>query len=141
MAQYSGSIDISMIADIENKNIVSIKNIYHKSKSTNINDIPEPKILNDEINNVINVAQGAIGISFSSVAIEDKQSQWSYDKPLFEYGYHLWCSLEMVIDDGSIIYSTPFISADWESYYNVDIGGTNLIRNSKTLIDERIYFD
>ena len=144
MASYSGSIDISLIENINDKNIVSMKTIYYASAETDPLEIPPPVTVaatSDEITQTLRVSDGVVIVSEGAIALLSQMSKWSYEKPEYVYGFHLWTSMEVITSDGTIIYSEPVISGEWESYYNIEVGGTNLIRNSKTLIDERIYFE
>lgn len=141
MANYSGSIDISVLEDLTGQTIVSVKTIYYSSTYKDVDKIPEPLIANDSATKVLRFSDGILKVDDKPLSIVVPKSQWSYEKPEFLYGFHLWTSMEITTLDSTVIYSEPVLSAEWESYYNIDIGGRNLIRNSKTLIDNKIFWD
>lgn len=140
MAEYSGSIDISLVESAASKTIVGIKNLYYISTETDVSNIPEPYIFH-YAKKIMRVQDGIITTEDGAINLVAREYEWSYDKPEFRYGYHLWTSYELKTLDETYIYSEAELSSEWESFYNVDVGGRNLIRNSKTLIDERIYWE
>ena len=137
MATYSGSIDISLVESAAAKTIVGIRNLYYISESTDINDIPEPYVFH-YAKMILRISDGVIKTDEGAIELVAREYEWSYDKPEFRYGYHLWTSYELKTQDETYIYSEAELSSEWESFYNVDVGGLNLIRNSKNLIDTRI---
>ena len=112
--------------------IKELRLIYYMSTHTESEYIPLPSdsVQGLYANGYVNSGQGVIAVN--------AKTQWGYDKPEFENGYHLWTSTEIVFNEGTSVFSDPVLSAEWELFYNMNIGGTNLIRNSKTLIDEYI---
>jgi len=107
--------------------------LYYKSPYNDSEYIPSP---NGEAT-VLNVAEGVVEVEQGDVSFG--QVTWTAIKPDYEEGYYLWTCLKIIMNDGEYyLYSTPMLSSDWNN--NTKIGGTQLIRNSKTLIDERIYW-
>ena len=137
MATYSGSIDISLVESAAGKTIVGIRNLYYMSTSTDINNIPEPYVFH-YAKKILRISDGIITTDQGGIEVVSKEYEWTYEKPEFKYGYHLWTSYELRTADETFIYSEAELSSEWESFYNVDVGGMNLIRNSKNLIDENI---
>ena len=85
----------------------------------------------------------ALGVSdeilnFDQGVLAFKIPHWTQDKPDYTTGYYLWTSLRVRLSNGTYFYTTPVLSEEWGDY--LEIGGTQLIRNSKTLIDTRIYW-
>ena len=111
----------------------SIEKIYHKSIYDTANNIPAPN--NDAY--ALAVQQGILNVEQGSLATG--LSPWTTDKPEYSAGNYLWTALKVVLSDGSIIYTSPVKSDEWDKH-NTKIGGAQLIRNSKTLIDSRIYW-
>lgn len=107
--------------------------LYYKSPYNEIEYIPNPN--GQAI--ILNIAEGIVEVEQGNVSFG--QVSWTTIKPDYENGYYLWTALKIIMNDGEYyLYTTPILSNDWNN--RAKIGGTQLIRNSKTLIDERIYW-
>lgn len=109
-----------------------IQEIYHSSYYDQVKDIPVPTASYKGLN----FEEGLLNLALGSVVLEG--TQWSTEKPDQEPGKHLWTSLMVILDDGTAVFTDPVMSSEWEM--TIKIGGRQLIRHSKTLIDERIYW-
>lgn len=78
----------------------------------------------------LNASQGVIALGMPF---------WDENKPDYISGYHLWKAYKIKLSSGKYVFTDPVLSSEWERN-DMIIGGTQLIRNSKTLIDERIYW-
>ena len=112
---------------------VSMERIYHKSIYDTAKNLPAP---NNEAY-ALAVEQGILGVTQGAIATG--LAPWSIEKPEYSAGHYLWTSLKVTLNDGTVVYTSPVRSTEWDEF-NAKIGGAQLIRNSKTLIDERIYW-
>lgn len=89
----------------------------------------------------VNGATGATGNGISSYTAEfylstSKTSQsggsWTTTPPTWENGKYLWTRYKIGYTNGSTAYTTPNCSSEWEAINELQIGGTNLIRNTNT---------
>lgn len=134
-AEYSGNFQDYEWFPLNNVGdyAVGMEKIYHKSLYDTIKNIPKP---NNEAYGLA-VTQGIIGVEQGALATG--LAPWSTEKPEYSAGNYLWTSLKIILSDGSVVYTSPVRSTEWDEF-NAKIGGAQLIRNSKTLIDERIYW-
>ena len=121
---------------LDGHTIQNIKYIYYATEETDPEFVPTPFT---DLVQVLHFSQGNVYTLEGYLVFNNVKSNWTYNKPTFTYGKHLWISMEITTNDGNLIYTIPQISQEWEVYY-MKIGGTNLIRNSKSLIDEKIYW-
>lgn len=106
--------------------------LYYKTTYNTVENIPLPQ---DEYE-LLNVQSGVVSVLQGDIAFG--YVGWSTTKPEYQEGYYLWCAICVTMNDGSyLLFSTPMLLNEWQQR---KIGGTQLIRNSKTLIDERIYW-
>lgn len=113
--------------------VEEVEKLYHKSIYNDLEHIPSPSEPPQALavdDKALAVQQGVI-VTGSSV--------WSTTRPEYETGYSLWTSDKVKLSDGSYIYTIPEKLPDWDES-NQMIGSTQLIRNSKTLVDTRIYW-
>ena len=60
---------------------------------------------------------------------------WSESTPTWSEGKYLWIRYKHVYTDPpKTEYTTPYCDNSWEAVNGIQVGGTNLIRNSKTLM-------
>lgn len=121
---------------LDGHSISNIRNIYCSSTETDPENISAPFTNSAD---VLHFKQGAVYTEDGYLVFNNQKSEWSYTKPSFEYGKHLWISMEISTNEGGLIYTFPQLSQEWEVNY-MRVGGTNLIRNSKSLIDSKIYW-
>lgn len=83
---------------------------------------------------------GATGNGISSYTAEfylstSKTTQtggsWSTTQPKWSPGKYLWTRYKIGYTNGSTIYTTPQCSSEWEAVNNLQIGGRNLLRDTK----------
>lgn len=109
----------------------NIEQLYYSSVYTDPSLVPDPT---DKVKG-IKVSQGIINTSQGLLMF----NKWDINKPEYEQDQHLWTALQVTTSDGNYIYTSPLLSDEWEDIQGANqIGGTQLIRNTKTLIDERI---
>lgn len=116
----------------EGAEATQVKTLYYKTVFKTIGDITLPGAEALYINTddgIVNSDQGPIALGWNP---------WSETKPEYEKGYVYWTCARVAMNDGTYLYTTPILSHEWD--YKDKIGGAQLIRNSKTLIDERIYW-
>ena len=87
-----------------------------------------------------NGATGATGNGVKSIDTEfylstSKTTQtdgsWSTTQPTWSHGKYVWTRNKITYTNGSTSYTTPQCSSEWEAVNNLQIGGTNLLRNTK----------
>ena len=114
--------------------VISIVPIYYRSVYDDVDMIPKPtnesSIVAMQTSTGLNASQGAIALGMPF---------WDEEKPKFLSGYHLWKAYKIKLSGGGYVFTDPVLSSEWE-INDMIIGGAQLIRNSKTLIDERIYW-
>ena len=85
-------------------------------------------------------ATGATGKGVSSITEQyylstSKTTQtggsWVETPPAWENGKYIWTRSKIVYTNpASTAYTTPIVSSEWEAVNDIEIGGTNLIKNS-----------
>lgn len=94
---------------------------------------------------------GSTGTGITSVTTEfylstskttQEGSSWQSDMPVWESGKYLWTRSVIVYNNpSSTVYTTPVCDSSWEAINELEVGGKNLIRNSKNMIFKDYYFD
>ena len=120
----------------DNVTVQNIRMIYLATTEENIEDVVQPG--NPEF--VIFAKQGFVAVSKGVIGVETNVDFWDYPLPPYDANKYLYEAMEMEMSDGSKVYTEVKRSSAWDAYYKLDIGGANLIRNSKTLLDDRIYW-
>lgn len=91
----------------------------------------------------VNGATGATGNGISSYTAEfylstSKSTQsggsWTTTPPTWSNGKYIWTRYKIGYTNGSTAYTTPHCSSEWEAVNDIQVGGRNLLRNTK---DER----
>ena len=57
-------------------------------------------------------------------------SGWSYDPPSWSYGTYLWIRNEITYSNNNVETTRPYCDSSWSAIDEMQIGGSNLIRNS-----------
>ena len=112
---------------------VGMQMIYLKTTEDDASKIPPPN--SDAY--ALSVQEGILTVDQGSLATGI--SPWVEDKPEYQPGYNLWTSVRVELSDGTYVYTSAVRSTEWDENI-LKIGGAQLIRNSKTLIDSRIYW-
>ena len=92
---------------------------------------------------------GSTGTGIDSITEEyylstSKESQtggsWSITAPTWESGKYIWTRSKIVYKNpASTAYTTPLCSSEWEAINDLEIGGRNLILNSKEEVHSILY--
>ena len=87
----------------------------------------------------VNGATGATGNGISSYTAEfylstSKSTQsggsWTTTPPTWSNGKYIWTRYKIGYTNGSIAYTTPHCSSEWEAVNEIQVGGRNLIRKT-----------
>ena len=116
--------------------VVNIKMKYYPSFDNDIELIPSPA--NSDY--ILYSKNGFIYMQQGYIKLRPKSNAWIDEIPPYEPNKYLFEAMEIEMSDGTIIYGTVQASSAWDVYNKLEIGGANLIRNSKTLLDTRIRF-
>lgn len=122
-------------------NDVAIENIkmkYIACSDDDIDSVPPPTAGDSDF--IVSVGENPIEVKQGIVEVKTSINTWGYEIPPYDSKRYLFEVMEITMSDGSIIYSEIQKSSAWDTYNKLNIGGANLIRNSKTLVDERIYW-
>lgn len=88
----------------------------------------------------VNGATGATGNGISSYTAEfylstSKSTQsggsWTTTPPTWSNGKYIWTRYKIGYTNGSTAYTTPHCSSEWEAINEIQVGGRNLLRNTK----------
>lgn len=88
----------------------------------------------------VNGATGATGNGISSYTAEfylstSKSTQsggsWTTTPPTWSNGKYIWTRYKIGYTNGSIAYTTPHCSSEWEAVNEIQVGGRNLLINSE----------
>lgn len=114
--------------------VTETEKVYHKSVYDDAEHIPDP----NDPPQILAVSDGALTVQQGTLVTGS--SEWTRNRPEYQTGYYLWTSDKIKLSDGSYFYTPPEKLPDWDETINT-IGSTQLIRNSKTLVDTRIYWN
>lgn len=96
---------------------------------------------------LMRVDDGDTGVGVESIVEEyylstSKTSQnggsWSTSPPSWSTGKYIWTRSKITYTDGTVKYTTPSCDSSWEAVTDLQLGGRNLLLNSKPLSGDNI---